>query len=70
MGCIGGCVGGPKKVVSAEMGKKSLEDCASGALIKVPTHSETMDKVLKDLGINSLKDFEVPEKIEIFEREF
>ncbi|SFU86476.1 Iron only hydrogenase large subunit, C-terminal domain [Clostridium sp. DSM 8431] len=70
MGCVGGCVGGPKKVISAEMGKKSLEDCASGALIKVPTHSETMDKVLKDLGINSLKDFEDPEKIEIFEREF
>lgn len=70
MGCVGGCVGGPKKVVSAEIGRESLDKSADDALIRVPTHSETMDKVLKDLGINSLKDFEDPEKIEIFEREF
>ncbi|MGG5460322.1 [Fe-Fe] hydrogenase large subunit C-terminal domain-containing protein [Clostridium sp. B9] len=70
MGCIGGCVGGPKRIVDASIGKKCVDKVAYDSPIKVATHSHTMDEVLSRLGINSLKSFEEKEKIEIFEREF
>ncbi len=70
MGCVGGCVGGPKKLIPAEEGRKALDRCAEEALIKVPTHSEGMEKILKDIGIESLEDFKNEEKISIFERNF
>lgn len=70
MGCIGGCVGGPKILIPMEEGRKFANETAYDSAIKVPTHSRTLDKVLSDLNINSLKDFEDPEKIKIFERDF
>lgn len=70
MGCKGGCVGGPKKIISPEEGKKAVDEFAQNSVIKVPVHSNTMDEVLKRLKINSLKDFEDKKKIEMFEREF
>lgn len=70
MGCIGGCVGGPKRIVDPTIGKKHVDEVAYSSPIKVATHSHTMDEVLLRLGINSLKSFEDKEKISIFEREF
>lgn len=70
MGCVGGCVGGPKKIISPEEGRKALDKSAKEALIRVPTHSAAMDKVLKDIGIESLEDFKDEKKAEIFERKF
>lgn len=70
MGCVGGCVGGPKRIVDPSIGKKHVDEVAYSSPIKVATHSHTMDEVLLRLGINSLKSFEDKEKISIFEREF
>jgi ferredoxin hydrogenase len=70
MGCIGGCVGGPKKLIDKEKGKEVVDKVAYKSPVKVATHSHVMDEVLSRIGITSLKDFENPEKIEIFEREF
>lgn len=70
MGCIGGCVGGPKKLIDKEKGKEVVDKVAYKSPVKVATHSHVMDEVLSRIGITSLKDFEDPEKIEIFEREF
>lgn len=70
MGCIGGCVGGPKRLVDKEKGKDAVDKVAYKSPVKVATHSHVMDEVLGRIGITSLKDFEDPEKIEIFEREF
>ena len=70
MGCVGGCVGGPKRIVDPSIGKKHVDEVAYNSPIKVATHSHTMDEVLLRLGINSLKSFEDKEKISIFEREF
>ncbi|WP_462392015.1 [Fe-Fe] hydrogenase large subunit C-terminal domain-containing protein [Clostridium cadaveris] len=70
MGCKGGCVGGPKAIIPTEEGKKILDDFALDSAYKVATHSEVMLDILKDIGINSLKDFKDPEKINIFERHF
>lgn len=70
MGCKGGCVGGPKKIISPEEGRKAVDKFAKDSDIKVPVHSPTMDELLSKLGINSLKDFEDKNKIKLFEREF
>lgn len=70
MGCIGGCVGGPKRLIDKEKGKEAVDKIAYKSPVKVATHSHVMDEVLGRIGITSLKDFEDPKKIEIFEREF
>ncbi|GAA0084390.1 [Fe-Fe] hydrogenase large subunit C-terminal domain-containing protein [Clostridium sp. CTA-7] len=70
MGCIGGCVGGPKAIIPREQGKISVDNFAYNSPIKVATHSSTMDNVLEELHITSLKDFEDDSKTSIFHRNF
>ncbi len=70
MGCIGGCVGGPKALIAKEQGKIYVDNLAYNSPIKVATHSNTMDEVLEKLNITSLKDFEDDKKTEIFHRNF
>lgn len=70
MGCVGGCVGGPRRLVDAQVGTKAVNEVAYQSPVKVATHSYVMDEVLKRINITSLKDFEDPHKIEMFEREF
>lgn len=70
MGCIGGCVGGPKALIAKEQGKIYVDNLANNSPIKVATHSNTMDEVLEKLNITSLKDFEDDKKTEIFHRNF
>lgn len=70
MGCVGGCVGGPKALIPKEEGKKFVDDFATASTIKVATHSEIMDEILGRLNITSREDFKNENKIEIFERHF
>lgn len=70
MGCVGGCVGGPKALLPKEEGTKLVNEFAFDSPIKVSVHSDSMKKVLKELGINSLEDFEDPDKTAIFHRNF
>ena len=70
MGCVGGCVGGPKRIIDTEKGKVSVNKTAYESPVKIATHSHIMDEILERIGITSLEDFEDPSKIEIFEREF
>lgn len=70
MGCVGGCVGGPKAIVPPSQGKVATDDFAYASPIKIPTHSSILDNVLEHLDINSIDDFHDSEKINIFEREF
>lgn len=70
MGCIGGCVGGPKILVPPTQGKKAVDNFAYDSSIKVAVHSKILDDVLDKLGITSLSDFEDQQKISILEREF
>ena len=70
MGCVGGCVGGPKALIPKEQGKISVDNLAYDSPIKIATHSSTMDSVLEKLNITSLKDFEDHTKTEIFHRNF
>jgi iron only hydrogenase large subunit-like protein len=70
MGCVGGCVGGPKRIIPQEEGRKSINEYGDNSKIKVAVHSSTMHEVLNRLGINSIEDFKKHENVEIFEREF
>jgi iron only hydrogenase large subunit-like protein len=70
MGCVGGCVGGPKAIIPTEQGKEAADDFAYDSPIKVPIHSKILDQVLEKLDIHSIDDFHDHEKISIFEREF
>lgn len=70
MGCVGGCVGGPKSLIPKEEGKVFVDNLAYDSPIKIATHSTTMDDVLEKINITSLKDFEDNKKTEIFHRNF
>ncbi|MBB6714005.1 [Fe-Fe] hydrogenase large subunit C-terminal domain-containing protein [Clostridium gasigenes] len=70
MGCVGGCVGGPKTMIPKEQGKIAVDEFAYDSSIKVPLHSEILDELLEKLDINSISDFEDPDKISILERDF
>lgn len=68
MGCIGGCVGGPKAIIPVKKGEEKVNETAESSAIKVSVDSSCMKNILKKIGINSNKDFKDKEKIQIFER--
>lgn len=70
MGCPGGCVGGPKRIIPTDKGKICVDDTAYDSPIKVPLHSDVLDDVLNNINITSLEDFKDEEKISILERTF
>ena len=70
MGCLGGCIGGPKALIPKENGKISVDVVAYDSPIKIATHSNVLDEVLGKIGIDSLENFKDKSKISIFEREF
>lgn len=70
MGCIGGCVGGPKRVIPMELGRDRLNDLCENTEIKVAVDSDRMKDVLERIGINSVDDVMHGKNIEILERNF
>jgi iron only hydrogenase large subunit-like protein len=70
MGCIGGCVGGPKAIIPKEEGRERVNEFAYNSEVKVAVDSNTMNRILSKLGINSVEDFKHHERVEIFERDF
>ena len=70
MGCVGGCVGGPKVLIPKEEGAMATNNFSFYSPIKIASHSQILDDVLSDLGINSLKDFEDDNKTSILHRTF
>ncbi|MBC2580899.1 [Fe-Fe] hydrogenase large subunit C-terminal domain-containing protein [Clostridium sp. DJ247] len=70
MGCIGGCVGGPKAIIPREKGTDHVNHMAENSSIKVSIDSDCMNVILDKLGIESTEDFKDEEKIHIFERKF
>jgi len=70
MGCIGGCVGGPKALVSKEIGKEHVDKYADSSSTKVSIDSDCIKDVFHKIGIFDMEDVKKGEKIEIFERKF
>lgn len=68
MGCTGGCVGGPKVIISMEAGRESVEKEAKASAIKIPVHSTILMNILGNIGITDLDKFK--DQSSMFEREF
>ena len=52
MGCVGGCVGGPKALIDADSGKIRVDEFAEDSKIKVAIDSDCMHEILNRIGIN------------------
>lgn len=70
MGCVGGCVGGPKIIIPKEEGAEILKEFAEDSQIRISLDSQPMHAFLKNLGgsTETLRDIE--ETLKLFEREF
>lgn len=68
MGCNGGCVGGPKAIISAEEGRKAVDKTAYESAIKIPIHSEVLVTLLKQIGVTD--PYTLMEGHSLFERSF
>lgn len=70
MGCVGGCVGGPKALIDKEAGREFVNSFAEDSKYTVATESLIMNNILNVFGINSVDDFKDKAKTEIFHRNF
>ena len=70
MGCVGGCVGGPKRIIPMELGRDRLNELCDNSEIKVAIDSDCMKDILARIGINSADDIKHGKNIEILERNF
>lgn len=68
MGCVGGCIGGPKALISREEGRKNVEWYGSEAVYKTPIDNPYVIKLLNQLGIETIEN--LIEHSDIFERNF
>jgi iron only hydrogenase large subunit-like protein len=70
MGCVGGCVGGPKVNIDKELGRELVNKYGDEAEYETPLDSPCIRRILKFIDINSLEELEEDnEKSHIFLRE-
>ncbi len=55
MGCVGGCVGGPKAVLDKEEGKRYVDEYARSANWQTPLENPYVRKFLEELGLNTVE---------------
>jgi iron only hydrogenase large subunit-like protein len=70
MGCVGGCVGGPKVLIPKEEGYDRVNEFGDSSEFKVATNSNCMLDILNRIGINSVDEFKDKSIVKIFERTF
>lgn len=70
MGCMGGCVGGPKAILNKDEGKENVEKYGSSTDMITPIDNPCVYGVLNQLGIDNILDIVDKEKGHIFERNF
>lgn len=68
MGCDGGCVGGPKALISKEKGKVAVDNYGEESKIKISIENKIMREFLKAIDIDNIEDFKDSYKISILER--
>ena len=68
MGCVGGCVGGPKAIIKKEEGKANVLAYGNKAHWATPMENEYVIELLKQLGFNTVEEF--LEKSDMFNRTF
>jgi len=70
MGCVGGCVGGPKAIIPKEKGREILDKFAEDSKVSISLNNGCMENILKKLSLDSTDDFNNKEKTKIFNRNF
>lgn len=68
MGCVGGCVGGPKTVINREEGHRHVDNYGDKAQYPTPIDNPYVIELLNRLGLNTIDS--LLEKSEIFTRTF
>lgn len=56
MGCVGGCVGGPKAILNAEEGTKHVDTYAKNARFGTPLENPYVRKILDELGLGTVEE--------------
>lgn len=70
MGCVGGCVGGPRAVRPKEETRPAVDGFAALSEFAVAAESPSMNQVLHRLGIRDPLDFADAQKTVLFKRSF
>ena len=52
MGCVGGCVGGPKAIIDSEKGKRYVDEYAKNSIYQTPLENPYVRKLLEELGLS------------------
>ncbi len=68
MGCVGGCVGGPKVLIPREEGRAHVEHYGQEAIYPTPIDNPYVIELLHRLGLDSVED--LLEKSDLFTRNF
>ena len=68
MGCIGGCVGGPKAIIDSENGKRYVDEYAKNSIYQTPLENPYVRKLLEELGFETVE--ELLEDNTLLTREF
>ena len=68
MGCVGGCVGGPKALIPKEEGRKNVFEYGDTATYPTPIDNPYVIELLHRLGFDTVED--LLEKSDIFTRQF
>lgn len=68
MGCVGGCVGGPRAVTPAAQGRRAVNAYGEKAQYQTPAENPYVMEMLGRLGFETIED--LLEKDEIFTRKF
>jgi len=64
MGCIGGCVGGPRTNLDRDAGRERVNDYAEESFILTPFDNQNIIKILAQLQITSLDQMMQNEELE------
>ena len=68
MGCIGGCVGGPKALIDREAGRENVNQYGDQATYPTPIDNPYVIELLQRLGFDTVE--ALLEKSDIFTRRF
>lgn len=68
MGCVGGCVGGPKAILNKERGRELVREYGDQAAYKTPLENPYVLELLHRLGFDTVE--ALLEKSDIFTRDF
>ncbi len=68
MGCVGGCVGGPRAIIDKEIGKVNVNDYGEKASYETPANNPYVLELLHKLGFNDIDG--LLEDEELFTRKF